>query len=56
METVGLTPEQLVEGSCFNGQIDTNVLLSLAYTVLDQNPLATPDDLDYYVVQAIGDR
>ncbi len=56
METVSLTPEQLVEGCSLYGQIDYNVLLSLAYTVLDQNPLATPDDLDYYACQSIGDR
>lgn len=51
-----MTPEQLVEASSLNGQIDTNLLLSLAYTVLEQNPLATPDDFDYYCCQAIGDR
>jgi len=55
METVSLTPEQLVEGSSLFGQIDYNELLSFAYTVLDQNPLATPDDLDYYACHAIGD-
>lgn len=56
METVSLSPEQLAEGCSLFGQIDYNVLLSFAYTVLDQNPLATPDDLDYYACQAIGDR
>ncbi len=51
-----MTPEQLVEASSLNGQIDQNTLLNLAYTLLDQNPLATPDDFDYYCCQAIGDR
>ena len=51
-----MTPEQLVEVSSLNGQIDHNTLLNLAYTVLDINPLATADDFDYYCCQAIGDR
>lgn len=51
-----MTPEQLVEASSLYGQIDTERLLSIAYTVLDQNPLATPDDFDYYCCQMIGDR
>ena len=51
-----MTPEQLVEVSSLNGQIDRNTLLNLAYIVLDKNPLATPDDFDYYCCQAIGDR
>ena len=51
-----MTPEQLVEASSLNGQIDHNTLLNLAYTVLDINPLATPNDFDYCCCQAIGDR
>lgn len=51
-----MTPEQLVEASSLNGQIDTEKLLSIAYTVLEQNPLTTPDDFDYYCCQLIGDR
>jgi len=51
-----LTPEQLIAASSLYGQIDDNILLNLAYTVLEQNPLATPDDFDYYCCQAIGDR
>jgi len=53
---VTLTPEQLVEASSLYDQIDYNTLLNLAYTVLEQNPYATPDDYDYYCCQAIGDR
>lgn len=51
-----MTPEQLVEYSSLNGQIDLDTLLSLAYALLETNPLATPDDFDYYCCQAIGDR
>lgn len=51
-----MTPEQLVEASSLNGQIDQDTLLSLAYTLLEMNSLATPDDFDYYCCQAIGDR
>ena len=51
-----MTPEQLVELSSLNGQIDNDKLLSLAYIVIDQNPNATPDDFDYFCCQAIGDR
>ena len=51
-----MTPEELVEASSLNGQIDRNTLLDLAYIVLDENPLATPDQFDYYCCQAIGDR
>lgn len=51
-----MTPELLVEGSSLIGQIDYNTLLDLAYIVLDENPLATPQDLDYYACQVIGDR
>lgn len=51
-----MTPEQLVQSSSLNGQIDQDKLLSLAYVVLEQNPEATPDEFDYYCCQAIGDR
>ena len=51
-----MTPEQLVQASSLNGQIDQDKLLSLAYIVLEQNPGATPDEFDYYCCQAIGDR
>lgn len=51
-----MTPELLVKASSLNGQIDQDTLLSLAYTVLETNPLATPEDFDYYCCQAIGDR
>jgi len=54
--TTSLTPEQLVECSSLVGQIDNDLLLNLAYTLLSENPLATPDDFDYYCCQAIGDR
>lgn len=51
-----MTPEELVDASSLNGQIDRNQLLSLAISCLDMNPLATPDDFDYFCCQAIGDR
>ena len=51
-----MTPEALVQASSLYGQIDDNTLLALAYTLLDQNPLATPDDFDYFCCQSIGDR
>lgn len=51
-----MTPEALVQASSLYGQIDDNTLLTLAYTLLDQNPLATPDDFDYFCCQFIGDR
>ena len=51
-----MTPEQLVELSSLNGQIDNDKLLSLAYIEIDQNPNATPEDFDYFCCQAIGDR
>lgn len=51
-----MTPEELVEASSLNGQIDRNTLLDLAYIVLDENPLAIPDEFDYYCCQAIGNR
>lgn len=51
-----MTPEALAEASSLNGQIDRDLLLSLADTLLDSNPLATPDDFDYFCCQAIGDR
>lgn len=51
-----MTPEDLIEASSLNGQIDRNTMLNLTYIVLDMNPLATPDDFDYYCCQAIGDR
>ena len=53
---LNMTPESLVQASSLYGQIDEQQLLSLAYTLLDQNPQATPDDFDYYCCQAIGDR
>jgi len=56
METVSLTPEQLVASSSLNGQIDEDKLLDLAYTLLQITPLATPDDFDWFCCQAIGDR
>lgn len=56
MENITLTPEQLVQGSSLCGQIDNDTLLNLAYALLESNPLATPDDFDYYCCQAIGDR
>lgn len=56
MPTVSLTPEQLVQQSSLYGQIDEQQLLSLAYTLLDSNPLATPEDFDYFCCQMIGDR
>lgn len=48
-----MTPEQLVEASSLYGQIDQDTLLSLAYALLDMNPLATPEDFDYYCCPAI---
>ena len=51
-----MTPEELVEASSLNGQIDRNTLLNLAYIVLEKRPEATPEDFDYYCCQAIGDR
>lgn len=54
--TPSLTPEQLVESCSLYLQIDSDSLLNLAYTVLSQNPLATPDNQDYYACQYIGDR
>lgn len=56
MSNNNLTPEQLVEASSLRGQIDDDTLLDLAYVVLDQNPMATADEFDYYCCQAIGDR
>ncbi len=38
-----MTPEELVEASSLNGQIDHNTLLDLAYIVLDERPEATSD-------------
>lgn len=51
-----MTPEELIEASSLNGQIDRNTLLDLAYVVLDERTEATPDEFDYYCCQAIGDR
>lgn len=51
-----MTPEELVEASSLNGQIDRNILLDLAYIVLDERPEATPEDFDYYCCQAIGEK
>ncbi len=38
-----MTPEELVEASSLNGQIDHNTLLDLAYVLLDERPEATPE-------------
>jgi len=56
MDTVSITPEELVRQSSLCGQIDEQQLQNLAYTLLESSPLATPDDFDYFCCQMIGDR
>ena len=48
-----MTPELLVESSIYYGMYDYDTLLSLAITLLEFNPLATPED--YFLEQSMQD-
>lgn len=50
-----MTPELLVEWSIYYGMYDYDTMLSLAVTMLEFNPLATPQDYDEFLEQSMQD-
>jgi len=50
-----MTPELLVDSSIYYGMYDYDTMLSLAITLLEFNPLATPEDYDYFLEQSMRD-
>jgi hypothetical protein len=50
-----MTPELLVEWSLYYGMYDYDTMLSLAVTLLEFNPLATPQDYDEFLEQSMQD-